>query len=243
MALFGKPFFTSNEKNTERSYEDGVLCLSKNDFYGADKYFRQAAAAGHTSAFHNLAILNGAGYISPYDVDFAADCYYKAAAAGHPTAKEQIFWLEAADRAGLGTDNLSTFASKLPADQGLNHILMMAGCRFYGALCKNYGEANEVIEYELDAASLSDYAFIQNFVRRTGVPVSNFKGGLNRLKTGSAADQITDGLNALYIGLKQSGHSDQICLMTRCTIVGYIVSKSMYSDRSSQLLGIDKFFA
>ena len=242
MALFRKPFFTSSDKNTERSYEDGVRCLSKADFYGADKHFRQAATAGHVSALHNLAILNGAGYISPYDVDFATDCYYKAAAAGHSIAKEQIFWLEAADRAGLGTDNLSKFASTLPVEDGLNHILMMAGCRFYSALCKNYGATNEVIEYELDAASLSDYKFIQNFVQRTGVPASNFKGGLNRLRAGSAADQITDGLNGLYIALKQSGHSDQICLIARCTIVGYFVSKSMYSNRSSQLLGIARFF-
>lgn len=242
MTLFGKPFFTSDEKKTETSYEDGVRCLSRNDFYGANKHFREAASAGHVSAFHNLAILNGAGYISPYDVDFAADCYYKAAAAGHPTAKEQIFWLEAADRAGVGTDNLSNFASKLPAEHGLNHILMMAGCRFYGALCKSYGATNDVIEYELEAASLSDYKFIQSFVQRTGVPASSFKGGLNRLKAGSAADQITDGLNGLYVGLKKSGHSDEICLMARCTIVGYLVSKSMYSEKSSQLLGVDRFF-
>lgn len=242
MVLLDTPFYKDNDPDIESIFSNGVLCLSRNDFYGANAFFKLAAPSGHISAIYNLAILNANGSISPYDIDFAADCLYKAAAGGHPKAKTNLPWLEAADQAILGIDNLTVFISDLSMEPWLNYLLMIVSCRFYSALCKKYDIENEVIEYELDAASYSDNQFAQAFIRRTGISADNYKGGSNRLKAGSIADQITDGLNYLTIQLMRSGYSDERCLITRCTIVGYLISKSIYSDRSKPLLGSDAFF-
>ena len=123
-----------------------------------------------------------------------------------------------------------------------NHILMMVGCRLYSSLCAMYDTWDAVIEYELDAASHSDYAYVHNFIDRTGVKKSVYSGGLDRLEEGSPPDQITDGLNQLHIGLQQSGLNEKLCLMMRCTIVGYVISKSKYAGTAHPLLGVDKFF-
>jgi len=95
----------------------------------------------------------------------------------------------------------------------------------------------------LDAASTSDHPYIHKFIERTGVKKTIYSGGLNRVQQGSAADQITDGLNHLFLALKHSGHFDEIGLMIRCTIVGYIISKSKHANGAAPLLGIDKFFS
>lgn len=243
MAKLDTPFYRDSDPDIENTFSKGVLCLSRNDFYGANAFFKLAASSGHISAIYNLAILSANGSISPYDINFAADCFYKASAGGHPKAKANLPWLEAADQAVFGIDNLAIFASDLPIEPCLNYLLMIVGCRFYSALCKKYDVENEVIEYELDAASYSDNQFAKAFIRRTGVSIDNYKGGTDRLKEGSIADQITDGLNYLTIQLMHSGYSDEKCLITRCTIVGYLISKSTYSDQSKPLLGLDAFFS
>ncbi len=242
MALFGKPFFESKSKDAEGAYSTGVFCLQNNDLYGANDYFNQAAAEGHISALYNLALLNGGGSISPYDIDFAVQCFRQAAAGGHPKAKEFSLWLDKADDTSFGTIALSMYASQLPTQDEPNHLLMMVGCRLYGALCKQYNATDAVVQYELDAASNSEHDYIQEFIKRTGVSKSIYNGGLNRLVEGSAADQITDGLNTLHISLKKAGNSDSLCLMIRCTIVGYIISKSVHSPNARPMLGFDKFF-
>lgn len=242
MPLFSKPAFVSDDRQTESAYTRGVLALQQSDFYAADKCLREAAAGGHASAFYNLMLMHGAGMLSPYSIDFAADCFYKAAAAGHPKAVENLGFLEGADRGGFGTQNLAKFASQWPSDGGLNHILMICACRFYDALCRKYGATAAVIAYELDAASISEDASVLNFVRRTGIQQSFYEGGLNRLIPGSAADQITDGLNSLHVGLKEAGTSEKFCRMVRCTIVGHIISKSAFGAGAEPLQGTDRFF-
>ncbi|NKF24768.1 sel1 repeat family protein [Solimonas marina] len=243
MALFGNPFFKSESKETEDDYSKGVLCLQKGNFYDADKYFRAAAASGHVSALYNLALINGGASISPCDIDFAISCFRKAGNGGHPKAKEFSTWIDKAEDTSFGTRALAMFAAQLPAQNEPNHLLMMVGCRLYSALCTQYEASDSVVEYELDAASTSDHPYIHRFIDRTGVNKSIYSGGLNRVQQGSAADQITDGLNHLFLGLKHSGHSDDLGLMIRCTIVGYIISKSKHANAASPLLGIDKFFA
>lgn len=220
----------------------GVDCLQNNDIYGANDYFKQAAADRNISALYNLSLLNGGGSISPYDIDFAVECFRQAAAGAHPNAKEFSVWLDKADDTSFGTIGLSMFASSLPTQDEPNHLLMMVGCRLYSALCERYKATEAVIQYELDAASKSDYSYVQDFIKRTGISKSIYAGGLNKLQEGSAADQITDGLNNLYLHLKKSGNSDSICIMIRCTIVAYIISKSVYSDKAKPMLGFDKFF-
>lgn len=242
MAIFGKPFFESKSKDAEGAYSTGVFCLQNNDLYGANDYFKQAAAEGHISALYNLSLINGGGSISPYEIDFAVECFRQAAAGGHPTAKEFTIWLDKADDTSLGTIALAMFAANLSAQDEPNHLLMMIACRLYSALCTRYGATDAVIKYELDAACASDHSYVQAFIKRTGISRSAYEGGLNGLEEGSAADQITDGLNSLHMELKQSGHSDRICLMIRCTIVGYIISKSIHSSSAQPLLGVDKFF-
>ncbi len=242
MALFQNPFFKSVEVDVEDAYSNGVLALQSKQYALADRNFRKAAQGGHVSAFYNLSILNGAGYVSPYDLDFAIDCFYKAASAGHPTATELRWQLEAADRGGFGTQNLAKFAAQMPLQDGLNHMIMMCAGRFFDVLCKMYGATNDVIAYELDAAATSDNLGVQRFLHRTGIPESFYAGGLDRLTPGSAADQITDGFNELYRGMKASGMTDDLCLMARCTVVGHIIRKSPFGSRSQPLKGIYDFY-
>lgn len=242
MPRFDNPFFRSKSSNAEEAYTKGVICLQKSDFYGANELLKSAASEGHVSALYNLSLLNGSGCISPYDIDFSIDCFRKAALGGHPKAKEFSSWIDKANDTSFGTVALSMFAEKCPANNMLNHVLAMVGCRLYSGLCATHDSEDAVIEYELDAASYSDFPYIHSFIKRTGVNKSEYSGGLNRLKDGSAPDQITDGLNQLYFGLKQSGHDDKLCLMMRCTIVGYVISKSKYADGAAPLLGVDKFF-
>jgi TPR repeat protein len=237
MEIF-KALFSGSNKDY---YAEGIAHLQNNDPYSANDKFKKAAAEGNISAAYNLALLNGGGSITPYDIDFAVDCFRQAAAGGHTKAKEFSIWLDKAEDTSFGTTALAMFASKLPADNSPNHLLMMTGCVLYNALCASYESTNKVIEYELDAASASDYNYVHNFIKRTGVPKSVYEGGLNRLEKGSAADQITDGMNNLYASLKHSGHSDHLCIMIRCSIVGYILSKSNEYN-TSPMLGIDRFF-
>lgn len=232
----------SDDGDIEAAYTKGVLALQNSDFYTADKFLREAAVGAHASAYYNLSLMHGAGMISPYSIDFATDCFYKAAASEHPKASENLWLLEAADRGGFGADNLAKLASEWPSSGGLNHLLMICACRFYDVLCRKYGATADVIAYELAAASNSDDLSVLEFLQRTGVPESFYEGGLNRLMEGSAADQITDGLNALHVGLKRGGTRDPFCRMVRCTIVGYIVSKSPFGANAKPLLGTDKFF-
>lgn len=243
MAFFSNPFFKSKDKTTEDDYSKGVICLQNSDFYGANNFLKVAAASGHVSALYNLALINGGGSISPYDIDFAIICFRKAADGNHPKAKEFSPWIDKAEDTSFGTTALAMFAAQLPAQDEPNHLLMMVGCRLYSALCTQHDALDAVIEYELDAASTSDHPYVHRFVERTGVKESIYSGGLNRVQGGSAADQITDGLNDLYLGLKRSGNSDRLCLMIRCTIVGYIIAKSKYANGAAPLVGYDRFFA
>lgn len=242
MPVFQKPAFMSDNPETELAYTKGVMALQQSDFYSADEYFREAAADGHASAYYNLSLLHGGGSISPYDIDFAADCFYKAAAEGHPTAAKNLWYLEGADRGGFGIQRLTQVASEWASGGGLNHLLMMCACRFNDALCRTYNGTSEVIAYELDAASASDDRSVLAFLERTGVAKSFYSGGLNRLTEGLAGDQITTGLNDLYLAMRQSGMTDAVCRMARCTIVGYIISKSTFGAEAEPLLGLDRFF-
>lgn len=238
-----KQFYKSKNKDAERLYEAGVCCLQTNDFYGANAYFKQAAEEyGHTSAYYNLALINGMGQISPYNVDFAVQCFRQAATRGHPKAKEFLFWLDKAEDTSFGTIGLSMWASKSLPQNEPNHILTMTGCRLYSTLCKQYNATDAIIQYELDALSNNNNFYIKEFIKRTGIKKEIYHGGLNRLVEGSAAEQISDGLNSLYVSLKKAGNSDSLCLMIRCTIVGYIISKSSHSVNARPLLGFDKFF-
>ena len=244
VTLFSNPaHFRNTCKTTEKIYSEGVLCLQRNDYYGANAFFKTAAEGGNTSALYNLALIHGMGSISPWDIDFSIDCFRRAAAGGHPKAKEFSMWLDKAEDTTFGTMALAKFATTLPAQNEPNHLLMMVGCRLYNALCVQYNAADFVIESELDAARHSEHHYIHNFIKRTGISNSVYPGGLNRIEGGSAADQLTDGLNYLHVGLKRGGHSDQICLLIRCTIVGYVISKSRHARRAMPLLGTDKFFA
>ena len=240
MALFSNPFSGNQGKTPEDDYSKGVLCLKANDFYGANDFFKSAARGGHVSALYDLGLINSMGRISPYEIDFAISCFHNAAAGGHAKAKDVVGWLN--DKT-FDITKLSWLSSIYPAEGWPNIIVTMVGCRLYNALCIEHDVTDSVIDYELDAARFSEHSYIQNFINRTGISGSVYSGGLNRIQEGSVVDAITDGLNNLYVGLKGAGHSDQICLLTRCTIVGYIISKSRHARRAMPLLGTDKFFA
>lgn len=243
MALFRKPFFKSENAGVEDEYVTGVRHLQRGDMNAASRHLVKAAEGGHASAFYNLSILWGSGAVSPYDFDAAADCWYKAAAAGHPKAQESLWLLEAADRGGFGTENLIDMASKQGKNGALlNSNVMICAARFFDVTCKKYGATNDVIAYELDGAASSDWTFIHAFIERMGIDRSFYEGGLNRLSEGSAADQVTDGLNELAVAMGKIGYDQNLIVMARCSIVGYIILKSPYGQHADPLRGLDSFF-
>ncbi|MGK8200638.1 hypothetical protein [Burkholderia cepacia] len=244
MSLFQKPFFQSRDGTVEQRYTEGVSALQRGDFQGANERFKAAAEGGHVSALYNMSLLNGAGFLSPYNLDLAIDCYYKAAQGGHSSAKEDLWLLEAAERGGFGTQNLAKYAETSLSDGvHLPAMTMMCAARFFDVLCKMYGAASDVIGYELDAARTSDNPAVLAFVERTGIRSSFYENGMNRVISGSAADQITDGLNQLWLGMRKSGLSEETALMARCTIVGHLIAKSPFSSSARPLLGVRDFFA
>jgi TPR repeat protein len=228
--------------SAEEEYNIGVQYLQKEKWELASHHLSKAAHGGHVSATYNLALLWGAGKVTPYNFDIAADCWYKAAAMGHAKAKDTLWLLEAADRGGFGVDNLVKMVSDQGSQRGLVGMLMICAARFFDVTCKKYGATNDVIAYELDAAATSDWPFVHAYLKRTGIAPSFYKNGLNRLLEGSPADQITDGLNKLATAMIRVGFDPKVAVMARCSIVGYIISKSPYGDKSEPLLGLDQFF-
>lgn len=243
MAEFQNPFFTSSSNDVEDEYTRGVKALQAGDCNSASRHFSNAAQGGHVSAFYNLSLLWGAGSVTPYDFDLAADCWYKAAEAGHPRAKANLWLLEAADRGGFGGDNLAKFAAEAKAGDNLIYSIMICAARFYDVICRKYGATVDVIAHELDAAARSEFDFVHSFITRTGIDKDFYAGGISRLKPNSAADQIIDGLNKLVTAMKSGGASDPLVMMARCSIVGFIIAKSPYGEDSQPLRGIDTFFS
>lgn len=242
MVQFQNPFFRSKSKAVEEDYVTGVKALQRGDFDAASVSFKAAAEKGHVSALYNLALIWGGGRVTPYDFDLAADCWYKAAEAGHPKAKEMLWQLEAADRGGFGAENLAKFVAEEETGDDLIPSLMICAARFYDVICRKYGAVVDVIAYELDAAAMSEHSYVHSFLKRTGIGVEFYRGGLDRIKSGSAADQITDGLNKFSVAMRASGASEKTTIMARCSIVGYIIQKSPYGESSHPLLGRDRFF-
>lgn len=242
MALFQNPFFKSKKPSIEDEYINGVKCLQNGDWTAGSRHFSAAAKGGHVSAIYNLSLLWGAGRVTPYDFDLAADCWYKAAAMEHPKAKETLWLIEAADRGGFGSDNLVEMTLQQGSQNGLVAAIMICAARFYDVTCRKFGATSDVIAYELDGAAASDWKFIQSFIKRTGIHRTFYEGGLDRIKENSAADQVTDGLNNLSVAMRNVGFDAETTAMARCSIVGYIIQKSPYGEKSQPLLGLDQFF-
>lgn len=242
MKLFGSAFFRSQNDNVEAAYTKGVLAIQNGDYQEADRHLRQAAKGGHVSALFNLGLLHGAGDVSPMDPDFAIDCFYKAADAGHPKAQEiKKGFLEPADRGSYGTVNLVQNASHCGPDSGMVYLVMLNACRFIEVLCRQHDATDQVIAYELDGASNSDYPMVHRYIERTGIPAEFYEDGLNSLEAGCAADEITDVLNQFSVAMTQAGFDQETVIFTRCTIVGYIIRSSRHGSRSKPLLGKREF--
>lgn len=122
-------------------------------------------------------------------------------------------------------------------------MIMLCACRLIEVLCRHHDATDAVIAYELDAASMSDDPMVLRHVERTGVPHSHFSGGLNGLESGSAADQITDALNAFSVAMGQAGYTEKMVIVARCTIVGHLIRSSRHGSRSRPLLGVNQFLA
>ena len=134
------------------------------------------------------------------------------------------------------------FAQQSNPDGRLHPQLMICAARYYDVICRQNGATTDVIAYELDAAATSEFELVHAYIRRTGISKDIYAGGLNRLKTGSAGGQITDGLNALHLAMKRAGVDEKLAVMARCSIVGHIIAKSPYANRAQRLLGTDQFF-
>ncbi|MDQ0566866.1 hypothetical protein GRI55_05435 [Erythrobacter citreus] len=242
MKLFGTAFFRSDNEDIEAAYTNGVLAMQAGEYNQADRHLRQAAKGGHVSALFNLGLLHGACDVSPMDPDFAIDCLYKAADAGHPKAKElRLGFLEPADRGSYGTVNLVHNASQMDPESGLNYMVMLNACRLIEVLCRQYSATDQVIAYELDGASYSDYPMVHRYIERTGVPADFYRNGLDSLESGCPADEITDVLNQFSIALKGAGFAEKTVIYARCTIVGHLIRSSRHGSRSKPLLGKEEF--
>lgn len=77
---------------------------------------------------------------------------------------------------------------------------------------------------------------------KTLIASSFYRGGLNRLIEGSAANQITDGLNDFSFALSRSGMERKLGKMARCTVVGHMIKKSYLGENAAPLLGVQRFF-
>jgi hypothetical protein len=243
MALFGMKFFRSKNEDINDLYIAGTKAIQMGDFAQADTMLRQAALGDHVSALYNLAILNGSGMVSPYDPDFAAECVYKASAAGHPGAQSARKALEAADRVQLAPISDMLFMPQAPPHGGLNALVMVTACRYFSGFCTKLEAGRDVIAYELDGASSSEIPAVQRFIERTGLDSSFYEGGMDSIVPGSPADMATNGLNELGVAMMMSGFKNEICAMARCTVVGYIIRKSPFGSRSGPLLGVRDFFS
>ena len=252
----GPQHFISDDDEIESHYSSGVQSLRHGDFEEANTNFKAAALKGHMSAYWNLTLLNGSGRITRFDIDYAADCFRTAANGGHPTATSALYMLEAADRGGFGYNNLETMIVDGGAKDCLPAILMICACRFTHALCKQHGATDEVINYELPAAAKSDNPAIREFVRRTGIDLprrpmkwaqeslddSHMEYFSPDIEDGSPADGITDGLNQITTAFMRAGYSDELAAFARCTVLGYLVSKSERGTHAQPLLGFEQFF-
>ena len=244
LKLFQRSFFKSKDDSVEGLYQRGVRHLKANEHDAANKCLRDAAVGGHVSALYNLFVLNGSGYISPYDIDFAANCFYESAKAGHPSSADALFMLETADRAGLGTLNLAKLAEEaVPQEHSVSACVVVFAARFFHAVSEAHGATDEVITYELTGASFSDDPAVLRFIDRTGFPQHLLRTALPKLESGGAADQITDGLNGLSHMLRSAGNSERICRFVRCSILGYMVAKSPKGRNGEPLLGLKDFYS
>ena len=242
MRLFGSAFFRSESESIEAAYTKGVLAIQKGDYQEADRHLRQAAKGGHVSALFNLGLLHGAGEVSPMDPDFAIECLYKAAEAGHPKAQElKEGFLEPADRGSYGTVNLVQNAAHIGPESGMTYLLMLNACRLIEVLCRQYDATDQVIAYELDGASHSDYPMVHRYLERTGIPTEFYADGLNSLEPGCPADEITDVLNRFSVAMGQAGYDDELVIYARCTIVGHLIRASRHGSKSKPLLGKEEF--
>ena len=134
-------------------------------------------------------------------------------------------------------------------------ILIVCACRFTHVLCKQHSVTDEVIDYELPAAAKSDNPAIREFVRRTGIELPRRRSWVQEdlrdsrmeffspdLVEGSAADRITDGFNQITVAFMTAGYSDELAAFARCTVLGYLVSKSERGTHAQPLLGFEQFF-
>lgn len=242
-------FNVDPEKDTpEYYYRKGLMFIEENEPEEANKMWKISATKNHAPSINNLALLNGGGVTSPYNIDYAAECFYKTATLNHKDAKQTIHMLEAADRGGFGFDNLARTAGPAQTFMGgskqisLNSLHTVCACRFVKVLCDIFNAAETVIAYELDCAAASDEEYVHNFIERTGIKKETYSGGEHRLESESPADKITDGLNQLAVSMSQKGASPEIITFQRCTIVGYLILHSHWGYHSTQLHGINRFF-
>lgn len=237
----GKKFFKGSSESLEDTYQAGSLALMREDFQTAKNLFVAAESEGHGSATYNLFVMYGEGCLSPYDIDQAVHYWRKAVEQDHPIAKRQSSMLGDADHGEFGVQNSVKYASLNAAPGFLNPLLITSACRSLVATCERHGVTSEVIAYELDAASSSEKPMVQAFIARTGIARQVYRGGMDRIEEKSPADWITDGLNDLFFAMRRNGVDEHLCIIARCTMVGYLILKSGFGSQSSPLLGVKEF--
>lgn len=234
---------TRSSENARELYNDGVKALQSCDHYEADELLRAAAEMKHPSALFNLSLLHGSGWISPYDIDFAAECLLKAAELGHAQAALEVPYIVASDQGSLGAIYLEDRALKTVPLNELNAFLMILACRYYKAVCDIHEATEEWLFWEFGVLSRMKSPHVQSFLSRIGVSASEVAPANFQLEAGSYVEAIATFSHQFFQAMKAAGNSDRSCILARCTLVGYVASHSEFEEFHHPLLGADTFFS
>lgn len=237
---YQKPFFKASSKKTEEKYGLGIYFLEKKDYEKAYENFSAAAKEGHVSAYYNLYLMISSGITKYFDIDLAAEYLNMAANEGHPTAKSTVKYLEAADSAGIGYDNIINTCIEMgvpPA--GLQPWLMLVTTRFTRAICKKFNATTDFLLISL--YFMDNDKWFNRYFREFDIPFGCYFGGIDLSGNGGAGAQINNYIHQLALALRNVGYPEEYVKAARYTIVGYVLNNSELISSPVRLAGLSDF--
>lgn len=237
---YTRPFFTSENKNTEKIYGLGIFHLEKKEYYKAYDNFAEAARDGHASACYNLYLMICSGIAKYFDIDLAVDYLKKAADLGHPSAKSNIKYLEAADAAGIGYDFILDQCKNMPVPAaGVQPWMMLVTTRYTKAICKKFNATNEFLQMCLYFRENDPW--FKKYFEEFNIYFGCYFNGIDFSGNGGAADQISEYIQKLFFLLRDVGYEECHIQAVIYTIIGYVLNTSELIETPTKLMGIKDF--
>ncbi len=237
---YQQPFFKSTDKKIEDQYGLGIYFLEKKEYEKAYENFVLAADNGHISACFNLYLMICSGITKYFDIDLAVTYLKKAADSEHPTAKSILQYLELADNASIGYDNIINTCKKIGVPpSGLQPWMMLITTRFTKAICERFNAKNEFLKislYFMDNNYISK-AYFGNFYIYFG----SYYDGIKHHNAGGAGSQIYEYLIKLISTLDEIGYPKEYIEAAHHTIIGYVLNDSELNERPTNLIGLEDF--